>query len=549
MCLPSLGDRTGRLSPKCLPETPLLIIVVSRETGDNRIGVFLAEKLLTVDSFWLCMAFACYKKRHNVSLPKVSATVPAPIQPSSPQISDPDQIALLVVDMQYFDAHPAWGEGRTASEMGVLAAFDEYFAQIDTILPRIQQLLTCFRAKEMEVIHIRVAEWTCDSRDVGRKQLVRGLVVPRDSKEANLLDAVAPIGDELIVSKSSSGVFATTNLDRLLRNLGITTLVFTGTATGGCIESAVRDAVDLGYNVVIVSDACADSTVASHELALQRMVGGLTRLLTTEQLEEQLRLMADGSRNARSGVERVKQYLPKPPETPPAPDVNPYSLIFPPALSLLPTLQNCTNWALLLVDTQRFACTPAYQPVAKEAAEGIGNDGSAYYERVEQALSNMATLLACCRRLKMPVIHMRTATQRRDGADLSRHLRKLNICPVEGTDAAAFMPLVAPQADEIVLNKPGLGIFTGTGLDELLRNLDVAHLILAGISYAGGLEGSIRSATDRGYSVVLVPDACATFHAVLQKALAGMESGIINVRDTASVTAQLDELSGQHNAD
>lgn len=484
-----------------------------------------------------------------MSVRKVSATTPPSIQPSSPRMADSNQLALLVVDMQYFDAHPAWGEGRTAAEMGVLPAFDPYFAQIDAIIPQIQQLLTQFRAKEMEVIHIRVAEWTCDSRDVGRKQLVRGLVVPNDSKEAEPLAEVAPIGDELVVSKSSSGVFATTNLDRLLRNLGISTLVFTGTATGGCIESAVRDAVDLGYNVVIVRDACADSTVASHELALQRMAGGLTELLTTKQLADQLRSMADGSRNARSGLERVKHYLPKPPETPPGPEVNPYSLIFPPALSLLPTLQTLTSWAVVFVDTQQFACDPDYRPAIDQTEAGIGNDGTAYYERVEQALANMATLLESCRKLGMPVIHVRTAARRADGADLSPHLRKLNICPVQGTAAADFMPQVAPQADEIVLTKPGLGIFTGTGLDELLRNLDVEHVILAGISHAGGLEGSIRSATDRGYSVVLVADACATFHALLQKALAGMQSGIINVRDTACLTAQLHELIGQTDAD
>ena len=120
----------------------------------------------------------------------------------------------------------------------------------------------------MEVIHLRVAELTKDSRDVGWKQLVRGLIVPSDSREADPLDELAPIDDELVVSKSSSGVFPVTNLDRLLRNMGITTLVMTGTSTGGCVESAVRDAVDLGYDVVVVSDACADATPESHQQAL-----------------------------------------------------------------------------------------------------------------------------------------------------------------------------------------------------------------------------------------------------------------------------------------
>jgi ureidoacrylate peracid hydrolase len=188
-----------------------------------------------------------------------------------------DNTALLVVDMQYFDAHPDWGEGRTAKDLGVAGCFDPYFDQIDHIIPRIQRLLALFRHQEMEVIHLRVAELTKDSRDVGWKQLVRGLIVPSDSREADPLDELAPIDDELVISKSSSGVFPVTNLDRLLRNMGITTLVMTGTSTGGCVESAVRDAVDLGYDVVVVSDSCADATPESHQRALGRMAGGLTR--------------------------------------------------------------------------------------------------------------------------------------------------------------------------------------------------------------------------------------------------------------------------------
>lgn len=462
-------------------------------------------------------------------------------QPPLPAFN-PNHMALLVVDMQYFDAHPEWGEGRTAIEMGVAQAFDPYFAQIDAIILCIQELLTTFRHQEIEVIHIRVAEWTTDSRDVGWKQLVRGLIVPSNSKEAELLSEVAPLADELVVSKSSSGVFATTNFDRLLRNMGITTLVFTGTATGGCIESAVRDAVDLGYNVLIVTDACADGTPASHELALQRMAGGLVHLVTTAQVAERMATLVPGNRTARSGLERVKAYLPKPPQTPPTPETNPYSLIFPPALRLKLALDNS---ALVVVDAQCFACDPTFRLGQDRGADPDDVEQNAYYAQVTQALVNMSTLLATCRRLGLPVIHVRTAGQRGDSKDLSRHLHALGICPVQGTPAADFMPTVMPQSDEIVLTKPGLGIFTGTGIDEVLRNLAIDQLILTGISFAGGLEGSIRSASDRGYGVVIVPDACAAFHPLLQAQLYKLESGIINVHETAVINAQLLAMSSE----
>ena len=151
-----------------------------------------------------------------------------------------DNTALVVVDMQYFDAHPDWGEGKTIRQVGAEAAFSYYFDRVQEIIPSIQTLLATSRQAGIEVIHLRVSELTEDSRDVGRKQAVRGLFVPRSSKEAELLEEVAAEGDEIVISKSSSGVFAWTNLDRLLQTMGIENLVFCGTSTNGCVESAVK---------------------------------------------------------------------------------------------------------------------------------------------------------------------------------------------------------------------------------------------------------------------------------------------------------------------
>lgn len=447
--------------------------------------------------------------------------------------------ALLVIDMQYFDAHPDWGEGRTAKDLGVAGCFDPYFAQIDTVIPRIQRLLGLFRDKEMEVIHLRVAELTKDSRDVGWKQLVRGLTVPSDSREADLLDELAPIGDELVVSKSSSGAFPVTNLDRLLRNMGITTLVMTGTSTGGCVESAVRDAVDLGYDVVVVSDACADATEASHQRALGRMEGGLTRLLTTEEVAAIVGVVPAGSRQARSGLERVKPYLPSPSHEAPPPEANPYDLIFGPAVRL-PLASD--NTALLLVDAQRLMCDPDVGLGRMARDRGQFDALASYYERVKRALDGMGEVLQACREMGLPVIHLRTAGRLLDGRDLSRKTRSQGINAGRDSLEAALMPEVEPRPDEIVVDKPGSGAFTGTGLDELLRNLGIAYLILGGVSYDGAVESSTRSATDRGYGLVLVPDACATFDEAQQAGLWQMESGVIQVKAVAEIVAQVREM-------
>ena len=455
---------------------------------------------------------------------------------TSPLEMEAGSAALLVVDMQYFDADRDEGEGRTAKELGVERYFEEYFAQIDAVIPRIQHLLALFRQKGIEVIHIRVSELTEDSRDVGRKQLVRGFVVPAGSREADFLDDLQPVGDELIVNKSSSGVFPVTNLDRLLRNLGITILVFTGTSTNGCVESAVRDAVDLGYEVVIVSDACAAGTLDTHNLALSCLAGARTHILSTDQVVGLIEPQETVASEGKSGLERVKPFLPKSPDETDSADRDPYDAILPPALQL-PLTQD--NSALVLVDGQRFTCDPSLGLGARAAAQGRGESLSAYYARVQSALVGMECLLHACRAHNVAVIHIRTAGRLPDGRDLSPKVRAQGFAFGPASPEAEFMPGVVPAPGEIVLDKPASGIFTGTGLDELLRNLALENLILAGISYDGAIEGSIRSTSDRGYGLVVVPDACATSLDALQEFLWTVESGVIQVKSVEETVAQI----------
>ena len=71
-----------------------------------------------------------------------------------------------------------------------------------------------------------------------------------------MIDAIAPGEDEIVIPKTSSSVFVSTNIDYVLRNLGTRYLILSGVVTDQCIESAVRDACDLGYLVTVVTDAC-----------------------------------------------------------------------------------------------------------------------------------------------------------------------------------------------------------------------------------------------------------------------------------------------------
>ena len=62
--------------------------------------------------------------------------------------------------------------------------------------------------------------------------------------------------DEIVIPKTSSSLFNSTNIDYLLRNIGIEDLVVTGFLTDQCIDHTVKDAADRGYYVTCLTDAC-----------------------------------------------------------------------------------------------------------------------------------------------------------------------------------------------------------------------------------------------------------------------------------------------------
>ncbi|MFN8522283.1 MAG: isochorismatase family protein [Chloroflexota bacterium] len=447
-----------------------------------------------------------------------------------------DNTALLVVDMQYFDAHPDWGEGLTAKQMGVEGYFDEYFQRIDEITPRIQRLLAASRAAGIEVIHLRVSELTEDSRDVGRKQAVRGLFVPRSSKEADLLEGLTAEGDEIVISKSSSGVFAWTNLDRLLQTMRIDNLIYTGTATSGCIESAVKDAADLGYRALIVDDACASSTMADHSAALVRMDGGPNQIVQTEEMLDAIERLSAQPVPARR--QALARHLATPAAAPQGggPD-DPYRAIFlsppPPDLSIAST-------ALVLLDCQRLTASADGSLVRLAEERGLSAELAAYFERVSTTLPQARALLVACRGVGVPVIHARLADQTEAGRDVGPRHRAYGLRVAPSSADAQFLPGLDPRGDEIVLNRSGAGLFATTNVDRLLRNMAVTTVIIAGTSFDGGIEATIRSAADRDYDVVLASDAASLFWASgdLKKMQAGLTT-VMAVDDLiAALTAQ-----------
>ena len=196
--------------------------------------------------------------------------------------------ALLVVDMQYLDAHKDYGIFLNARKKGVLEAMNYYRDRLELIIPNITKLQKAFRRKRMEVIQTKIASLTLDGRERSRGHRDKGIFAPKGSKDAEILEELRPMENEIVFPKTASGVFNSTAIDQILRNLGIENLVVTGVVTNNCVENAVRDACDRGYAVILVEDGCAAVTEELHWAAIRAMRDHFAKIKTTAEVIKML---------------------------------------------------------------------------------------------------------------------------------------------------------------------------------------------------------------------------------------------------------------------
>lgn len=187
-----------------------------------------------------------------------------------PQITR-SNTALLIIDMQYEDAHPDYGLCARFKTRGEEDAVQYYVNRLRSVILSIQRLLEAFRERDMEVIYTRIESLTRDGRDRSQEHKALGIHCPPGSQEAQILEEIAPQDDEIVLSKTCGSVFNGTMIDYILRNIGIQNLVVVGVVTSGCVEISVRDAADRSYEVIVVEDACATWSEAMESAAIWAM--------------------------------------------------------------------------------------------------------------------------------------------------------------------------------------------------------------------------------------------------------------------------------------
>jgi nicotinamidase-related amidase len=180
--------------------------------------------------------------------------------------------ALVVIDMQYLDAHRDGEFGRRARAHGITDRVEWFFQRLEaTTVPAIARLLAAARTAQLDVLYTRIAALTPDGRDLGWRYRHWGMTAGVDDRESQLLPEIAPLPGEIVINKTTTSAFIGSHIDRILRNLGTRHLVVCGVMTSGCVESTVRDAADSGYHVVVPEEACAALSRQAHDNALNAM--------------------------------------------------------------------------------------------------------------------------------------------------------------------------------------------------------------------------------------------------------------------------------------
>jgi len=179
-----------------------------------------------------------------------------------------DHTALLLVDMQR-----AWLEPQLDPHLQGPQA--QYFLQRtrEQVIPNQQKLLAAVRAARQNVLHTLIESLTADGRDRSLDHKLSDMHLPKGSPQAAIIEALTPAENEIVLPKTSSGVFNSTNIDYVLRNLETRHLIVAGIVTDQCVDMAVRDAADRGYLVTLVEDACATYTDARHQACLNAIKG------------------------------------------------------------------------------------------------------------------------------------------------------------------------------------------------------------------------------------------------------------------------------------
>ncbi|HEU5074492.1 MAG TPA: isochorismatase family cysteine hydrolase, partial [Polyangiaceae bacterium] len=190
-----------------------------------------------------------------------------------------ERTAAIIIDMQRDFLEPG-GFGETlGNDVSLLRS----------AIPPCKALLEGLRARGVFIIHTREGHRP-DLSDAHRAKVERGEPTKRIGAEGpmgrilirgepghDIIEELAPKPGEPVIDKPGKGAFYATDLETVLKNRGIDTLLVCGVTTEVCVHTTVREANDRGYRCLVLSDCCASYFPRFHAIGLEMVAaqGGI----------------------------------------------------------------------------------------------------------------------------------------------------------------------------------------------------------------------------------------------------------------------------------
>ena len=148
------------------------------------------------------------------------------------------------------------------------------------IIPAVQELLSFCRSKNIPIFYteaVREASGIDLLLNVHRilprtrEERLRIPICVRGTWDADIIDEIKPNDNDHIIIKRRDSAFQDTELRVWLQSVGINTLIFCGVDTSICVETSLRDGFNLGYDVILISDATSSGIKKHYETTLERV--------------------------------------------------------------------------------------------------------------------------------------------------------------------------------------------------------------------------------------------------------------------------------------
>ncbi len=199
----------------------------------------------------------------------------------------PGKTALILIDMQKIvNSEVLLQEALDAglSEKEVRKTLTEYDQRVKKVVRNGRKILQACRKKGFDIMHIKLGAQTSNPRHTAKINRKAGFIVPMDAERGKFFEEVAPVKGEMVFPKTNGGAFTGTNLDFVLRNMDIESIMIMGFLTDQCVLATAVHGADLGYDVLLIEDACTGTTKENHDAVVRLARDVFLKVKSTDEI-------------------------------------------------------------------------------------------------------------------------------------------------------------------------------------------------------------------------------------------------------------------------